>query len=233
MFAATSVLLAAVLSSPPPARAECVVLLHGLARTAKSMERLESAFAGHGYSVVNVDYPSRKQPVERLAETAVSEGVHRCRTISEGEIHFVTHSLGGIILRYYLTHNPLPQLGRVVMLAPPNKGSQVVDNISNLPGFRLLNGPAGAQLGTGENGIPAALGPVTYPVGVVAGTRSINLFLSLLLPNPDDGKVSVANTRVDGMQDFITVPVSHPFIMRKDAVIAQALAFIATGQFTR
>ncbi|MGI9295048.1 MAG: esterase/lipase family protein [Pseudomonadales bacterium] len=218
---------------PLQAAADCVVLLHGLARTAKSMGKLAAAFDTHGYRVANVNYPSRKKPIEQLAEIAVQKGVNKCSASAAEKIHFVTHSLGGIIVRYYLAHNQLPRLGRVVMLAPPNQGSEVVDNISSFPGYSLLNGPAGSQLGTGEGSIPSSLGPVTYPVGVIAGTRTINLVLSMYLPNPDDGKVSVENTKVEGMVDYIEIPVSHPFIMRKEAVIEQALAFMATGKFTR
>ncbi len=217
--------------TPLQASADCVVLLHGLARTAKSMSKLATAFDARGYKVANVDYPSREMPIEELAEIAVEKGVGRCGVTAAEKIHFVTHSLGGIIVRYYLAHNQLPRLGRVVMLAPPNKGSEVVDKISGYPGYSLLNGPAGSQLGTGEGSIPSRLGPVTYPVGVVAGTRTINLLLSQYLPNPDDGKVSVENTKVEGMTDFIEVPVSHPFIMRRKGVIEQALTFIETGKF--
>jgi pimeloyl-ACP methyl ester carboxylesterase len=223
------VLAAAII--PLQSIADCVVLLHGLARTSRSMDKLEAAFDARGYKVANVDYPSRKKPIEELAEVAVGRGLRQCSATSAEKIHFVTHSLGGIIVRYYLAHSQLLNLGRVVMLAPPNKGSEVVDNLSNVPGFSLFNGPAGSQLGTDEASIPSRLGPVTYPVGVVAGTRTINPLLSRYLPNPDDGKVSVESTKVEGMSDFIEIPVSHPFIMRKKAVIEQALAFIETGAF--
>lgn len=221
------------LAKPVQVSADCVVLLHGLARTSKSMTKLVPAFEASSYRVANVDYPSREKPIEELAEIAVQKGVDQCGVDAEEQIHFVTHSLGGILLRYYLTHNQLPQLGRVVMLAPPNKGSEVVDKLGKVPGYYWLNGPAGLQLGTDAGSIPSSLGPVTYPVGIVAGTRTINYLLSQFLPNPDDGKVSVKNTRVEGMADFIKLPVSHPFIMRDDSAIQQARAFIENGEFTR
>jgi triacylglycerol lipase len=225
-------LMLSVVSPAVAARAsDCVILLHGLARTSRSMEKLERAFADRGYSVVNVDYPSRKYSIEILAELAVSKGLASCQSPIDGQVHFVTHSLGGILVRYYLAQHALPNLGRVVMLAPPNQGSEVVDRFGRVPGFGLLNGPAGAQLGTDSNSVPLKLGPVSYPVGIVAGTRSINLLLSLALPNPDDGKVSVARTKVQGMTDFITVPASHPFIMRHPRAIAQAVTFIEGGAF--
>jgi pimeloyl-ACP methyl ester carboxylesterase len=225
------VFLLTAVATAPQALADCVILLHGLARTSSSMEKLESALATRGYRVANVDYPSRKHRIEKLAPMAIERGIRECHTEPHESIHFVTHSLGGILVRYYFASERLPNLGRVVMLGPPNKGSEVVDELRDVPGFSLLNGPAGSQLGTDVESIPSRLGPVDYPVGIVAGTRTINLILSAYLPNPDDGKVSTARTKVDGMSDYIEMPVSHPFLMRDDAVIAQVLAFIETGAF--
>ncbi len=211
------------------AAADCVVLLHGLARTSSSMEPLSGALREAGYRVVNVDYPSREKPIEELAPLAIGSGLEGCGP--EPTVHFVTHSLGGILVRYYLANNEFANLGRVVMIAPPNQGSEVVDNLGEIPGFSEFNGPAGAQLGTGENSVPLSLGPVEFEVGIIAGTKTVNLILSQYLPNPDDGKVSVASARVEGMQDFIEVPYSHPFIMRAPLVIKQTRAFLTQGKF--
>lgn len=193
------------------------------------MEKIASAFEDSGFTVANVDYPSRDFPIEELAPLAVEKGIAGCP--NEGVIHFVTHSLGGILVRYYFENHETTRLGRVVMLAPPNKGSEVVDRLRNVPGFEAVNGPAGMQLGTDKNSIPSNLGPVVYEVGVIAGTETVNLVLSRSLPNPDDGKVSVENTKVEGMSDFIVVPHSHPFIMQAPAAIDQALSFIESGRF--
>jgi len=212
---------------------ECVVLLHGLARTSNSMDDLEEALSASGYRVVNVGYPSREETIDRLAPMAVEEGVAGCDQPGVETIHFVTHSLGGILVRYYLAHQRIPRLGRVVMLAPPNQGSQVVDEWHDVPGYEWLNGPAGQQLGTGENSVPRALGPVDFPLGVIAGTRSINPLLSQSLPNPDDGKVSVENTKVVGMTDFIEMPYTHTFMMGAEPVIAQVQHFLRSGRFAR
>ena len=209
--------------------AECVVLLHGLARTASSMDKMADAFEDAGYTVSNLDYPSRKYPVEQLAPLAVEAGISQCP--SGSVIHFVTHSLGGILIRYYLEQDDIPNLGRVVMLAPPNKGSEVVDKLRYFPGFKAINGPAGMQLGTGEDSLPSQLGPVDYEVGIIAGSKTFNPMLSLYLKNPDDGKVSMKNAKVEGMTDFIVVPRSHPFIMKSADIIAQTISFIKTGRF--
>lgn len=224
--------------SPAPAAAsepgDCVILLHGLARSSKSMIPLGEQLQAAHYTVVNQDYPSREYTVADLASIAIPPALAECRAQSAQRIHFVTHSLGGIVLRQYLLNNSIPELARVVMFAPPNKGSEVVDHLKYMPGFYLLNGPAGLELGTGENSVPSQLakqGPVTFDLGVIAGTRSINLLLSMHLPNPDDGKVSVASTKVEGMRDFMTLPVSHPFIMKDPTAIAQTLHYLQHGQF--
>ena len=208
---------------------ECVVLLHGLLRSASSMEKMEHAFLKEGAKVDNVDYPSRDHPVEDPAPLIINKVVNTCPNGST--IDFVTHSLGGILVRYYLEHHELSRLGRVVMLAPPNKGSEAVDSVKDFPGYLLLKGPAGTQLGTGDSSIPAAMGPVEFEVGIIAGTKTINSILSRFLPNPDDGKVSVESTKVEGMKDFIAVPLSHAFIMQMPLVIKQVLRFIQTREF--
>ncbi len=190
---------------------------------------MAETLASHGYAVANIDYPSREFSVETLAASAVEEGIASCPP--QGRIHFVTHSMGGILVRHYLEHHKIERLGRVVMLAPPNQGSEVVDDYRDVPGFELINGPAGYQLGTDENSIPNSLGPVTFEAGIIAGSRSINPLLSQSLPNPDDGKVSVEATRVEGMADFIVLPHSHPFIMSAESVMAQTLHFLQHGRF--
>lgn len=211
--------------------AECVIVLHGLARTSSSMEPVAAALRDQGYTVANVDYPSREKSIEELAPLAVATGLNECP--AEAMVHFVTHSLGGILVRYYLERNELSRLGRVVMIAPPNRGSEVVDKLQDVPGFAWLNGPAGMQLGTDENSVPSRLGAVGYKLGVIAGTATVNPILSQYLPNPDDGKVSVESTKVDGMRDFVIVERSHTFIMRAPEVIAQVVSFLANGRFKR
>ena len=212
---------------------ECVVLLHGLGRTAASMAVLDKALTGAGFTVANVGYPSRKHPIERLAPMAMELGIGECRGRSANVIHFVTHSMGGILVRYYLADHRLPELGRVLMLAPPNKGSALADELASLPGLRLLSGPAGLQLGTGKDSVPLKLGPARFELGVIAGTRSINPILSAIIPESDDGKVSVDNTRLEGMVDFLALPHTHTFMMRSSRVIRQTIHFLRNGGFDR
>ena len=210
---------------------QCVILLHGLARTSSSMETIEYALLANGYYVINVDYPSREHSIEHLASSVIPDRITTCNNHMAGDIHFVTHSLGGIIVRQFLVENKLANLGRVVMLSPPNQGSEVVDALKNIPGFYQINGPAGMQLGTDENSIPGNLPPVTYEVGVITGNETVNYILSMIIPGVDDGKVSIERAKVEGMTDFLVVGHSHPFIMKSDEVIAQTLAFLRAGQF--
>lgn len=226
-------LLVLMLPGAPVLASECVVLLHGLARTAMSMNKMERELAAAGYLTANIDYPSREHTVEELAELAVPEGIDACRS-QEGvdTIHFVTHSLGGILLRQYLQDHDLPELGRVVMLGPPNQGSAAVDELRDVPGFDWLNGPAGQQLGKGENSVPLKLGPATFELGVIAGNRTIDPITSAVLENPDDGRVSVEDTKLDGMADFVVVEHSHAFMMRMRRTIELTKAFLSKGRFS-
>ena len=233
--AARCCLVLLLLVGVPGARAaeRCVVLLHGLARTAGSMDDMAQKLSASGYHVVNIDYPSTDNSIGVLAESAVARGIEVCASVGIERVDFVTHSMGGILVRQYYSNHPADNVHRVVMLAPPNQGSQVVDELKALPAFEWIHGPAGLQLGTGDNSVPKQLGPVHFPLGVIAGTRSINPVLSSFLPNPDDGKVSLANTQVAGMCDFISVPVSHPFIMQDDTVIRETLHFLNHGRFSQ
>ena len=211
---------------------DCVVLLHGLARTSESMEDLSVALEKSGYQVANVSYPSREHPVETLAQLAVPEGLQRCADAApDGTVHFVTHSLGGILVRYYFENRSVDRMGRVVMLAPPNRGSAAVDAMREVPGFEWLNGPAGFQLGKGPESVPLRLGKPRFEFAVVAGNRSIDPITSAFLDDPDDGRVSVADTKLEGMSDFIVVEVSHAFIMQDDEVITLVKNFLSTGRF--
>jgi len=211
---------------------ECVILLHGLARSSRSMEAMDRALKKAGYRTYNCSYPSREQPIELLSETFIPRAIDYCNSnFQPDKIHFVAHSMGGILIRFYLAKKEPDNLGRVVMLAPPNAGSELVDHLSRFQIFNLINGPAGKQLGTDDSSLPKSLGPVDYEVGIIAGNKSLNLIYSAIIPGDDDGKVSTESAQVPGMSDFLVVPHSHTFMMNRSMVIEQTINFLHFGAF--
>lgn len=219
-----------LMSATSPVLADdCVVVLHGLARSALSMEVLATRLDVDGFTVVNKDYPSTKATIRELAHDVLPQAVADCPNAER--IHFVTHSMGGLLVRQYLKDANLPNLGRVVMMGPPNKGSPIVDEFKDVPGFEVFNGIAGSQLGTGADSVPNQLGPVNFPLGVIAGKQPIVPLMNKKFDGPHDGKVSVESTKVEGMLDHITLPVTHTFMMNNPKVYDQVVAFLKTGRF--
>lgn len=210
--------------------AEDVVLLHGLGRSDRAMRPLERALEGAGYRVHNLRYPSLAESPEELVAIVAGE-IEACCAGAE-KLHFVTHSLGGLIARAYLAEHPHANLGRVVMLAPPNHGSAYADlaREARLSGDALV--PALAALGTDPAGFASRLPEPDFEVGVIAGTKSRNPFDSVVAQGGEsDGAVSVESARLAGMRDFVSVDATHASIRRSPAVHAQVLAFLATGHF--
>ncbi len=205
------------------------MLLHGLGRTASSMVKLGERLEGGGYRVELIDYPSTTATMEELL-AQLDAAVARCCTAAP-KLHFVTYSLGGILVRAYLAERRPPNLGRVVMLAPPNRGSEWVDQLGEYRAFERVLGPVARQLGTDEDSLPNRLGPAEFEFGVIAGTASINPLGWLLIPGEDDGTVSVESTKLPGMADFLALPASHTFIMNLPEAAAATMRFLATGSF--
>jgi triacylglycerol lipase len=230
LMVALALWIAAAHAEPPQPGTEHVMLLHGLARGARSMDALAERLRAAGYHVHNVDYPSTEStPEDLLAWLAREE--ERCCHEGVAKLHFVTHSLGGILLRAHLERAKPANLGRVVLLAPPNQGSEWVDVLAHLDFFELALGPTAVQLGTDSASLPNRIGPPDYELGIIAGRRSINPIGSAILPGDDDGTVSVERTRLEGASDLLVVDASHTFIMRDPEVARQVVWFIERGHF--
>ncbi len=217
-------------SPPPPAGAESVIVVHGLGRTSASMTILVSRLKNAGFRVISFGYPSTSEPMEALVDRLQAE-VGQCCEAEAGTVHFVTHSMGGVLVRSYLDRQPEAHEGRVVMLSPPNQGSEIIDAFADSPLLQRIVGPAGSSLGTDSAGISSQLGPVRFDLGIVTGDRSMNPLGSWLIPGPDDGKVSVDRARVEGATDFMVVPATHTFIMNRRDVAEEVVHFLRRGRF--
>jgi pimeloyl-ACP methyl ester carboxylesterase len=217
-------------SSAPPSDAETVIVVHGLGRTSASMAILVSRLENAGFRVVNFGYPSRSEPIEALVERLDSEVGQCCNSEAE-TVHFVTHSMGGVLVRSYLSQRPEAHQGRVVMLSPPSQGSEIIDAFSDSDLLRSILGPAALLLGTDSAGIANQLEPVRFSLGVITGSRSLDPVGSWLIPGPDDGKVSVDRAAVEGAVDFMVLPATHTFIMNRSDVAEQVVHFLRHGRF--
>ncbi|HEX5436651.1 MAG TPA: alpha/beta fold hydrolase [Gemmatimonadaceae bacterium] len=207
-----------------------LVLLHGLGRTARSMHRLAVEGSRRGYQVRNIGYPSRRAGVLVHAERV---GLALAALPDGKPLYAVTHSMGGIVLRAALAGGWLApeRVGRVVMLAPPNAGTEMADWLCRMPLLRHVLGPATLELRTGPAGILAMLPPVPFELGVIAGAMRRRSLSASLFDGPNDGKVSVARARVEGMRDFLVVGRGHTSIMNAPDVIDQTFHFLAHGAF--
>jgi triacylglycerol lipase len=211
---------------------ETVVLLHGLGLNRLAMGRLANSLRRDGYRVINVSYSSRSASLEELAATWLPDLLRAHKVDTAPRLHFVTHSMGGILLRLYLRDQRPANLGRLVMIAPPNHGSEVAEKLRENCFFRLFTGQNGRRLGTGPDSLPLQLGPLeNADLGIIAGSRSLNPLFSAWIGRPSDGKVAIESTKLDGMRDHLVVPISHTWLQYRRPVIAQVRAYLHEGKF--
>jgi len=197
------------------------------------MKKIAIHLDNRGYKVLNIGYPSTRFRIEELSERTITPALNMILEKSLGKIHFVTHSMGGILLRYFLNHHTISRLGRIVMLSPPNNGSEIVNKLGHLWLFKIINGPAGNQLGTDEDCLPTTLKSIQSELGIITGNKALDPFLSRIIPGENDGKVSVKSAKLKGMKDFLIVPHSHSFIMQSSLVCEQISYFLQKGYFKK
>ena len=207
---------------------DTIIFIHGLGRTSLSMMHLQKIFERDGYKTLNIHYASHKQSIEESAtylKKIIKKNVDNSSTL-----HFVTHSLGGLVVRTCLKDEKSAHVGRVVMMCPPNQGSELATCLQNYWLYKKILGPAGQQLGIDFDDYPHQLGPVHFQLGVIAGSKSWS-FLSHIFPDENDGRLTINRAKIEGMTDFLVVPCGHTLIMYNRLVIKQIRHFLKTGSF--
>ncbi len=219
-----------------PPKEETVVLLHGMLRKGGSMRPVEYYLRNEGYDIVNITYPYNKLTLQELTDYLHSQLQLSSHFNNASKVHFVTHSMGGLVTRYYLSKHKPAHLGRVVMLGPPNKGSEFADFVMERKNlrrvFERVYGPAGKQLRTGERHADNEIG-IDYEIGVIAGSRSVNPLAPYVLDGENDGYVPVESTKIDGMKDHIVMKTTHSFMMYSPSVLRQIRYFLKYARFYR
>jgi pimeloyl-ACP methyl ester carboxylesterase len=208
---------------------DTVVLLHGLGRTRASMWLVAHEARRRGMDVLNWGYPSRARSIAEHAAALREQAGPRIERAER--VHFVTHSLGGIVVRRFLADAPLPNMGRALMLAPPNAGSEVADRLRAWWLYRFVTGRPGQELGTGEGATPCALPAPDFELGVIAGSLSSTWpVVSRWVPAPCDGLVSVASAGACPGSSLLVVPTGHTLLPWTPSVVRRALDFLETGR---
>ena len=210
---------------------DCVILLHGLARSHHAMSSLESTLKQNNYLVINQNYPSTKQSIETLAEQHIQPMVDACLTQQPKHIMVITHSLGGLVLEKYLETHALPKLSHVVMLSPPHHGSPLANILHHHFLYQTIMGPAGKELLTTNIHNTSSI-PKHVKFGIIAGSFNLVPFSHAIFHEANDGKVSISSTQTDNMTDFIVLPVSHMFMMNNHQTQHYVLNFLKHGTFT-
>jgi hypothetical protein len=221
---------------PTPSRrpSEGVIFLHGISRSFRSFIKMQQAVEAAGFATRNIGYPSRHKALSALADD-IHPAITPFAEANEGCTHFVCHSMGGLLARVYLARYRPSRLGRVIMLGTPNGGSEIADRLKDRLAYRLYFGPAGQQLVTLRDATTEALLPaVDYPVGIIAGDRTLDPIASrFMLTGPNDGRVAVARTKLDGMADHVVIRASHALMIRNPVAVDQTIAFLRDGRFKR
>ncbi len=218
---------------PKEAKNTHVIMLHGILKSDSHMRWLEKAFVRKGYIVSNVNYPSTKKTIEELSDKFLRPAIESSEA---DKIVLLGYSMGGLLIRSYLSGEVDPRIEKVLMLGTPNGGSEITDFLKDTPildafyerGF----GVAGQQLGTIDNVAKNWTLPEGIQYGVIAGKWTVDPVSSVfILPGPNDGKVTVENTKLPVPHEHVVLPVSHMFMPQARKVIKASLRFVHKGHF--
>ncbi|MCH2174619.1 MAG: alpha/beta fold hydrolase [Lentisphaeria bacterium] len=213
------------------AKGEQVVLVHGFLSLGAAMKPMGRSLRNAGYEVYTVSYPTHSLTPREVVEY-VSNQINALPIKDDEPVHFVAHSMGGIILRKYLEDTPHNNLGKVVMVGTPNRGIPLLSELDDYSFYHLLLGPTAINLGIDSEDFPNQLSSPYYPLGVIAGTKSRIPFSNSLLGETNDGVVPVSRVRFLGMTDYMEVPVTHQQQRKHPLVIKEVKYFLEKGYFT-
>lgn len=217
----------------PHNNSELVVLLHGIANPALVMTPIELFLNTKGYETLNIEYPSQSESIDRLSKY-IHKALRKNKAKQYKSVHFICFSLGGLVLRSYLSRTKPDNLGRVVMLGTPNQGTQAADSLKDTWYYKLFFGTAGQELSTDHF---SSNEQIDYPLGIIAGTDSslspVNILTNDCLPEPNDGAVSVEGSKISGMTDHIALNLNHPALITSKESMKQILCFLKEEKFKR
>ena len=210
----------------PEMTGHAVILLHGIIRSSKSMSRMQKSLNEAGFVPVPFDYPSTQANLDRCSEylDQVLKSLNGVKKIS-----FVTHSMGGLVVRNWLRNHKDKRLTRLVMLGTPNKGAEMADKLRNVKLFKLILGPAGQQLVSGDASDIAKLPVPEFEFACIAGARGTAEGYNPIIPGDDDGTVAVSSVMLEGAADSEVFPVLHSFLPLHAAVIKSTQCFLKSG----
>jgi esterase/lipase len=212
---------------------QTVILLHGIIRNHFDMLLLEKRMKKEGYACINIKYPSTKHAIEELAEQINTRLEQNEDYTGAHKVHFVAHSMGGLITRHILAKHRPANLGSVVMLGTPNKGSEMADYLADhkylATPFHFIFGPSASQLRTHHKHFENEI--IDFPLGIIASDASLNPIGKQVFGAPNDTVVSIESTKIEGMSDHIIIPSPHALMMFDPRIINQVARFLKYGKF--
>ncbi len=210
-------------------RNEWVVLVHGMLSSPRAMKKIEKELTMNGYHVMNFGYDSREDSIQIVTDV-LDHSIKNLIPSGAGTIHFVTHSLGALVVRYYLSKRKIKNLGRFVMIAPPNQGSVWGKTlVKNIPAMRHILGISGEELQYSLKYRPVKPPPCEF--GIISGGTGKSRGLNPFIPGDNDATVAVSETMMEGMKDHIVIPGQHTMLLFQKRVIDNVISFLGTGKF--